>query len=74
MVLLFYGRERVHGEEELGRRSYLVDQLCSRFQQAVLNNAVYTLEEPPEPGQLESEFCLPFPQDQVQNTKKFNIV
>ncbi|XP_023347246.1 uncharacterized protein LOC111716067 isoform X2 [Eurytemora carolleeae] len=36
-----------------------------RFQAAVLNNAVYSLEEGPDQDNLESEFNLPYPQDQV---------
>ena len=36
-----------------------------RFQAAVLNNAVYSLEEGPDQENLENEFNLPYPQDQV---------
>ena len=42
-----------------------VFDLIFRFQQAVLCNAVYILEEGPDNTKLEAEFALPYCKDQV---------
>jgi len=43
----------------------VADTKLHRFQQAVLCNAVYILEEGPDRAQLEAEFALPYSKDQV---------
>ena len=42
-----------------------------RWLQSVLNNVVYYLNEPPDPGQNECDYCLPCREDKVTE-KTFN--